>query len=449
MITDSPENATYNPELKSPSPKAGYSQLTTHNSQPTSDNLQNGTDGSQRKFSSSKAGYSQLTTHNSQLTTTPGVIVIEGHVQGLANTRLLGSKGIDVIVVDKDDCVARHSRYCKAFYKCPDFLGDDFADYLIRLHRAFNLQYWLLLPSNDHAVHTISRNKERLSKCYKIITEDLPVIENIYNKRKLLKIAAQAELPIPATIMPETENPSEVDLRYPILIKGNQGLSFYKRFKHKALMLKDASELKEVWDDTLAGIEPTEYFIQEVIPYDHKTVSVTVFAVNGEVHAFWMGVKLREHPITFGTATCCKSVYEEDMLLQSKRLIKELNYTGVCEIEWLRDSRDGLAKLIEINARTWLWVELAAKSGVDYPNMIYDYVYKDKLPQHIDYKKDVVWLNIFTDLVYSLIGIIKGKYRIKDVCKTYRKFHEATWRLSDPIPFFKYALSTGRFLRNR
>ncbi len=449
MITDSSENATYNPELKTPSPKAGYSQLTTHNSQLTSDNLQNGTDGSQRKFSSSKAGYSQLTTHNSQLTMTPGVIVIEGHVQGLANTRLLGSRGIDVIVVDKDDCVARHSRYCKAFYKCPDFLEDEFADYLIRLHRAFNLQDWLLLPSNDHAVHTISRNKERLSKCYKIITEDLPVIENIYNKRKLLKIAAQAGLPIPATIMPETENPSEVDLRYPILIKGNQGLSFYKRFKHKALMLKNASELREVWDGTLAGIEPTEYFIQEVIPYDHKTVSVTVFAVNGEVHAFWMGVKLREHPITFGTATCCKSVYEEDMLLQSKKLIKELNYTGVCEIEWLRDSRDGLAKLIEINARTWLWVELAAHSGVDYPNMIYDFVYEDKLPQHIDYKKDVIWLNIFTDLVYSLIGIIKGKYKVRDVCKTYRKFHEATWLLKDPKPFFMYVCLIPSYKRKR
>ena len=214
-------------------------------------------------------------------------------------------------------------------------------------------------------------------------------------------------------------------------------------------MLKDEDELKEVWGDTLKGIEANEYFIQEVIPAENKTVSVTVFAHMGEVRAFWMGIKLREHPITFGTATCCKSGYEEDMLQQSKRLIKELNFSGVCEIEWLRDSRDGLAKLIEINARTWLWVALAAKSGVDYPNMIFDYIYKGVIPQAVDYKKDVVWLNIFTDLAYSLLGILKGKYKIKEVVKSYRKFHEATWQCSDPLPFIKYALLMGRFLKSR
>ena len=40
-----------------------------------------------------------------------GVIVIEGHVQGLSNTRSLGEKGIPVYVVDKDNCIARYSRY--------------------------------------------------------------------------------------------------------------------------------------------------------------------------------------------------------------------------------------------------------------------------------------------------------------------------------------------------
>jgi len=393
---------------------------------------------------------SPLTTGNSRLTTNkPGVIVIEGHVQGLANTRLLGKKGIPVIVVDKDDCVARYSKYCKAYYKCPDYLGDDFAEFLIRLHRAFGLQDWLLLPSNDHAVHSIARNKERLSKCYKIITEDLDIIEKIYNKRKLLEIAQQSGIPIPATVMPENENPMVVDLRYHILIKGNQGLSFYKRFQHKAIMLKSPEELVKVWDRALKGAHPNEYFIQEVIPFDNKTVSVTVFAVQGEIHAYWMGVKLREHPVTFGTATCCKSVFGEDMLELSRKLIRVLGYTGVCEIEWLRDSRDKVLKLIEINARTWLWVGLAAKCGVDYPNMIYSYVHQGVLPKPIDYPLEVVWLNVYTDLFYSIQRLLTGLDNPSSILATYRRFTEATWDLSDAIPFFKYAMLMGRFAKTR
>lgn len=382
-------------------------------------------------------------------TNKPGVIIIEGHVQGLANTRLLGRKGLPVIVVDKDDCIARYSKYCQAYYKCPDYFGDEFADFLLKLHRAFDLQNWLLLPSNDHAVHTIARNKVRLSECFKIITEDLDVINSIYNKRKLLEIAERAGIPIPATIMPESENPQQVDLRYPILIKGNQGLSFYKKFKHKAVMLGNPNELVQVWHGALKGAEPHEYFIQEVIPYDHKTVSVTVFVVKGEVHAYWMGVKLREHPVTFGTATCCQSVFEEDMLIQSKQLMKVLGYTGVCEIEWLRDSRDGLPKLIEINARTWLWVGLAAICGVDYPNMIYDYVHSGRLPSAIKYTVGIIWLNLYTDIVYSLLRIIKRIDSPKTVFRTYRRFTEAMWDWKDPIPFFKYASLMGRFIKSR
>jgi len=379
----------------------------------------------------------------------PGVIVIEGHVQGLANTRLLGRKGIPVIVVDKDNCVARYSRYCKAYYQCPDYLNDDFADFLIRLHRAFGLQDWLLLPSNDHAVHTIARNKERLSKFFKVITEDLDVIEKIYNKRKLLEIADQASIPIPATVMPQTENPKQVELSYPILIKGNQGLNFYKKFRHKALMIQSPRDLMYVWDKSLAGAEPYEYFIQEVIPYDNKTVSVTVFAEKGEIHAYWMGVKLREHPITFGTATCCQSVFEEDMLDYSRKLIRELKYTGVCEIEWLRDSRDGIPKLIEINARTWLWVGLAAKCGVDYPNMIYDYMHKGNLPVMTDYNKGLIWLNIYTDTVYSAFRVLKGMESPSAILTSYKKFTESTWDPLDPIPFFIYGTLMPTFKLKR
>jgi len=92
----------------------------------------------------------------------PGVVVIEGHVQGLANIRLLGQAGILVIVIDKDDCLAQYSKYCKAFYKCPDYLCEEFIDFLIRLNKAFNLQNWIIIPLLENLYPSIK-------KCFKQI----------------------------------------------------------------------------------------------------------------------------------------------------------------------------------------------------------------------------------------------------------------------------------------
>ncbi|PKN80245.1 MAG: hypothetical protein CVU48_02570 [Candidatus Cloacimonetes bacterium HGW-Cloacimonetes-1] len=378
-----------------------------------------------------------------------GVIVIEGHVQGLANTRALGKANIPVIVVDKSNCIARYSKYCEKYFKCPDYLTDDFADFLIRLHRAENLQGWVLLPSNDHAVHTIARNKDRLSKLFGVITEDLDTIEKIYNKRELLRIAASIGIPIPQTLMPDDTNPYQVNMRYPIIVKGNNGLSFYKRFRQKAVVINTPTELTKVWHERLNGALPEEYFIQEVIPYVNKTVSVTVFAVNGVVHSYWMGVKLREHPAKFGTATCCKSVHDKEMIDLSRKLVNELKFTGVCEIEWLRDSRDNEPKLIEINARTWLWVDLAIKCGVNFPIIIYKFMDKGEITNTFNYDKGKYWLNIYTDIAYSIVRISKGMDSVKNIAKSYRSFYEACWDRNDVLPFFVYGLLTMRFLKNR
>ncbi len=378
-----------------------------------------------------------------------GVVIIEGHVQGLANARLLKKDGIPAIVVDKGNCIARYSRYCSRFFKCPDYLSEDFSQFLIDMNMKNNLKDWLLLPSNDHAVLSIAKHKTELSRYYKIITEDLPIIKKIYDKRTLLTIAESAGIPIPSTIMPIAENPSSVALRYPILIKGNNGLSFYKRFKNKAFLIKRESDLVPLWENELKGVKPHEYFIQEVIPDDNKTVSVTVFAERGTVHTCWMGIKLREHPISFGTATCCQSTHDKEMLDLSKNLIQQLKFTGVCEIEWIRDSRDDKPKLIEINARTWLWVGLAAKCGINYPKIIYDYVYNNSIPSDSGYRQNVIWLNLYTDLVFSAKRIISGIEKPMTLVRTYRRFTEACWDWKDPAPFFMYALLITKFIRQR
>ncbi len=378
-----------------------------------------------------------------------GVIVIEGHVQGLANTRLLGKAGIPVIVIDKENCVARYSKYCQKFFRCPDYISEKFINFLIMLAQAENLKGWLLLPSNDHAVYNIAKNKKTLSEFFRIITDDFEVINKIYHKCLLLDIAQKAGIPIPQSYIPEQGIPDFSTLHYPVIIKGNNGLSFYKKYHKKAFFANSEEELRQVLSEKLAQATPSEYFIQEVLPDKHKTISATVFAVNGQVYVYWMGEKLREHPIRFGTATCCRSIFNFTVLEQSKAIVKELNFTGVCEIEWLKDPRDDQYKLIEINARTWLWVGLAEKCGINYPLIIYNYLMHGVIPKPNEYTLGLNWINVYTDFYFSLKSIFKRTVRFKDFVSSYRKFTEACWDKTDPLPFFIYGIFLFNFNKNR
>lgn len=384
----------------------------------------------------------------------PGTVIIEGHVQGLSNTRSLGEAGIPVYVVDKTDCIAAKSIYCKKFFLCPDFQNDNFAEFLIKLAKEEKLNGWVLIPSNDHAVHTIAKHMKILKEYYKVTISELAIIDNIYDKVRLLDVAQQHNIPIPRTQVFQTANDQIADnLEFPVITKGRHGLSFYKALRQKAFLANDEMELRRQLNFIAENHDIANSFTQELIPFDghNKTVSFTTFCEAGEIKTFWMGVKLREHPLRFGTATFAKSVYVEECYEQSVLLLKALNYSGVCEVEYLFDPRDKKYKLIEINARTWLWVGLAKACGVDYAKLIYDYVNGNPIVWPKSYKQDIYWLNPFSDFVYSAFAIIKFKLNPFDYLRSVMKYDyvNALSYPGDNQPLYYYLASLLSFLKNR
>lgn len=383
-----------------------------------------------------------------------GAIIIEGHVQGLSNTRALGEQGIPVWVIDKTNCIAQYSKYCKKFIKCPDFQSDEFAPFLIELAVKENIKDWLLIPSNDHAVFAIAKNKKQLLDYYKFVVSDLSIIEKIYDKGNLLEVSKKVNVPFPKTqFFHSSDEVLSTDIKFPVLTKGRTGLTFYKSLKKKAFLANNADELKEQLKLISGKIPLNQTFTQELIPFDgkNKTISFTGFCVDGEIKTHWSGVKLREHPIQFGTATFTQSVSVKELFDQSKKILSELNYSGICEVEFLFDPRDKQYKLIEINARSWLWVGLAKKCGVNYAKILYDFVNNKPIDYPKSYKLGEYWINPITDFIYSWIGIIKGKVKMKDYFKTlfFTKKNNALFEKGDWKPGFMYFIKTIDFINKR
>lgn len=378
-----------------------------------------------------------------------GAIVIEGHVQGLSNTRSLGELGIPVYVLDVVHCLAQHSKYCTKYFQCPNFRSKEFVQFLIDLAKNEHLEGWFIIASNDHIVENLSLHADELSRYYKMLVPTGEQLYQIIDKVKLMQIATACGTQIPKTCDFTTIDKTK-GFTYPLLIKGREGLSFYKATHQKAIQVDNEQELNYKYEE-IAPLT-NDVMIQELIPFDknNRVVSFTCFSVDGDIKAYWMGQKLREHPIKYGTATMSQSVLLPEVLEEAKLLIKALNYTGVCEIEFMRDIRDGYYKLIEINPRTWLWVGLAKACGIDYAKMMYRYVNGIEQTYPTTYEVGVKWRNAITDWVFGMQAILKGYVTLCEYCSSFKgKIVNAIWSWRDIKPGLIFPFMTLYIAKKR
>jgi predicted ATP-grasp superfamily ATP-dependent carboligase len=380
-----------------------------------------------------------------------GVLVIEGHVQGLSNVRSLGEQGIPVWVLDKTKCLAQFSIYCKKFILCPDFNSDEFVPFLIQLAKKNNLKDWLILPSNDHAVNSIAQNRLQLAEHFKLITDKFETINRIQHKVEFLNLANKLQVPFPKFEI-LTDVPENLNLKFPVITKGNIGLNFHKKIKKKVVLSNNKSELEVNLKKIGHSFSLTDTFSQELIPYNqlNRTLSFTSFSVDGEIKTYWIGQKLREHPLRFGTAVLAESIKDPGVYQYAEKLIRALNYTGISEIEFLKDERDGEYKLIEMNARSWLWVGLAKECGVNYAKIAYDFTQENEINYPENYEKNVVWFNPITNFYYTLIGLATRQIRCSELNRNKgKKRINALLQKKDWKPFFAYFFLLFKFIKLR
>jgi predicted ATP-grasp superfamily ATP-dependent carboligase len=307
----------------------------------------------------------------------------------------------------------------------------------------YKLNDWILFPTNDHIVKNIIDNRQIIEKRYKYFGPDVDTFYKIYQKKELIKLALNHQIPVPDTYLTlENLNASDFNLNFPVLLRGNTGLSFYRQFKKKAFLAKTDDELNRILELIINAGQIPNSFIQELIPQyeNNKTLSFSAICIEGEVFAFWMGEKIRDHPPHFGTATVAKSIFQEEIYSTSVQLLKHLRYTGACEIEFIYHPVKDKFVLIEINPRTWLWVGLADYCGVDFPLLIYNYLQNNNnlsVKRELqNYQSDIAWIHLYTDLYFSLKQIAKGKLSIRDFIRPYQmKKTFAVLSKEDILPF--------------
>ena len=131
------------------------------------------------------------------------------------------------------------------------------------------------------------------------------------------------------------------------------------------------------------------------------------------------------------------------MIDDSIRLLKSLHWVGIAMVEWKENKNTNKPVLMEINPRFWGSLELAIRSGVDFPYLYYQVAKGRKVKKITSYKTDIIcrWL-IPGDILRYLTK--KNKEKLSTFLKGILRTSEE-WDKEDKRVFFASFFCQGCF----
>jgi len=369
-----------------------------------------------------------------------GAVVLGGDYVGLGVARSLGRKGIPVCVIDDERSISGYSRYVSRSIRIGSMSnGKQLVAELLRLKDRNALGGWLLFPTRDETVAAIARHHEELARHFRVTSPDWETFRWAWNKQATYELAARVGVPTPKTWSPRTTaDLDDIDAELPLVIKPAIKPRFLAATKKKAWLVTSKAELKSRFPEAvrIAGGDPV--LVQELVPGfgDYQLAYCALYGPNGSV-ASMVARRVRQHPMDFGRAsTYVETVELPEIRELSERVLGEIGFKGLVEVEYKRDPRTAELKLLDINARAWGYHALGAAAGVDFPYLAYrQRVLGAEPPEEMHARIGVSWMRLLTDLPTVVLEIKAGRLGALGYMRQLRtRSVEAVFNLADPAP---------------
>ena len=305
---------------------------------------------------------------------TAPAVVVGGDDVALGIVRDLGREGVPVLAMGPD----RHGPALRSRYSLPWPCADPHYDEerLIEDLEAVGSrlpQRGVVFPAHDDYVVALSRNKARLEKYFTVPVAPWERMKILADKELQMELARQAGIDIPITAVihgPEDLAAAAAGVPFPAVLKPAVPLAMVRRTGLKAVVVETRDRLDRAYGRlSFCG----SLLLQEVVPGGDEEVYIsgTYHDAASRPLALFTGRKLRQHPRGFGVTRLGESRWSRELVDLTLKLLAQVCYQGVSDVEFKRDPRDGRFKLMEINARYGFWGPLATASGVNLPYIAY------------------------------------------------------------------------------
>ena len=367
-----------------------------------------------------------------------GGVVIGGGCQGLGIARSLGRHGIPVCLIDDEISVARASRFVRDVIHVRDLRTEQaLLDALALARERLRVSGWVLYPTREENVASIAANRDELQREFLVPTPGLASIRHAWDKREVYGLAERLCIPVPRTWFPQSEEDlAAIEVDGPIVLKPAIKEHFFYTTHAKAWRANTAAELLAAFRRATEIMPASEVIVQEMIPGGgEQQYAYCAFFREGRPAASMTVRRRRQHPSDFGVAsTYVETISLAELAEPSCRFLAAIDYYGLVELEYKRDPRDGVCKLLDVNARTWGYHSVGGPAGVDFAYLLFrDQVGKPEEDTHA--RAGVRWIRLSTDVPNALRDIFAGRLRPGEYLRSLRGVNtEAVFSLDDPLP---------------
>jgi D-aspartate ligase len=367
-----------------------------------------------------------------------GAVVLGSDYRALGVVRSLGRRGIPVVVVSHgDDRLAARSKYARRAVELPEGGPQPQVDFLLRLASREGLWGWALIPSADESAALVARNADALGERYTLTTPSWEVMRWAYDKRLTHELANRVGVEHPVTAYPRSRDEiGALPVEFPAIIKPAIKEDFNPLTAAKAWRVDSPESLLERYDEACSLVDPSVLMVQELVPGNGVSqLSYAALCEDGRSLASVVARRTRQYPMDFGRAsTYVETIEDPEVVDRAERLLADLRWTGLVEVEFKRDSRDGAYKLLDINPRVWGWHTLCGRVGVDFPYLLWRSVRGESVPA-VRSRPGVGWMRMTTDLPTVLKEIRRRRMSVREYLGTLRGPREsAIFAKDDPVP---------------
>jgi D-aspartate ligase len=352
-----------------------------------------------------------------------GALVVGGAHGSLALARSLGRHGIPVWFLTDDHPIARYSRYTERSFTWagPDDAGA--IELLKTLARDHHLEGWVLIAAGDAESRLLSQHHADLSTIFRVAVPSWETVRWTHDKRLTYERAAALGIDYPRCYNPrDLQELKELDCRFPVVLKPTVREQRNEFTRAKAWRVDDRASLMARYQAAAALVGERGIVLQELIPGGGSAqFSYAAVWHRGSPVASLVARRTRQYPIDFGyTSTFVETIEQKEVEEAACRFLSSIGYSGLVEVEFKRDHRDGRYKILDVNARAWTWNALGPIAGVDFAHVLWRLAMGEAIAP-IRCHANVAWMHGSRDVLAAALEMIAGKLSLADYLRSWRK----------------------------
>lgn len=384
---------------------------------------------------------------------TAGVLILGGAHGSLAIARSLGRRGIDVWFATHDHPITKYSRYTKRGVEWPGPNHPAAVDWLLTFAARWKLNGWVLIPGADPELRLLAQNYAALSQVFRIAAPTWPMAQWAHDKRLTEQHARAVGIAAPRSIYPANAEQLEAwECAFPVILKPTVHDVPNPFTRAKAWRADDRATLMTLYTEAVGHVGANGIVIQEMIAGGGEAqFSYAGVWNNGEPVAALVARRTRQFPLDFGfTSTFVETIDRPEIADAAEKFLRPLNFTGLVELEFKHDMRDGLYKLLDVNARVWAWAGIGEAARLDFPHLAYRIALGEAVAP-VGPGRSAAWVHASRNIVAAMQELARGRTTIRQLLPVPgRALSFAAFATDDPMPgLMEMPLTLGRTLTRR